>query len=584
MTTDVPCKELQYGWEAAYQQQTQDAPLWQEDPIPVIPEAIKALSARKVNTVVDLGCGDGRNLAALVDAGFTALGVDIAPTGLKNARRIIRQRSFLLRADATELPLIDASVWTPCVWTNQYDNPENPAIHRQLTGPEIFQQFPQAPGAVFAAISTGGTFAGLSQFFREASPSTRMVAVDIEGSVAFHGPPGRRHLSGIGAGRPSTFLDDSLVDRLEIVDIHRAVRYCRLDLKSAGLHLGASAGPWWRPAPGTWKRIRRSNAWSASARTAATSTPARSTTTGGCARSGWSHRVRKPPGPGPRRLSSPESPENRRTVMQGIPDISRELQDCATSSEPVPAPGAALEELENLPESVLHRTDEHDLAVLLCLAGICSVRTGHGLSAAALQGVADRYADTSILYTGRVLPRIKEAIGRLYEGAEERSLDKLVEVADHISQGWPGYADSVFPRAFSGLAGELGMDGPGDFLETSFITWRRGLEECASGSPESALRSFGASLGTYREFSYYADAAWLYADLVIAGLMAGDPEAAARTADAQRRYVEGVIAGAGERDEPGAAAVASAGTTRAGGSTGWTWTSPSTARACWSTG
>ncbi|MFD0570901.1 class I SAM-dependent methyltransferase [Kitasatospora gansuensis] len=110
MTTDVSYKELQYGWEAAYQQQTDDAPLWQEDPIPVIPQAIKALTAREVRTVVDLGCGDGRNLAALVDAGFTALGVDIAPTGLQNAKRIIRQRSFLLRADATELPLIDASV------------------------------------------------------------------------------------------------------------------------------------------------------------------------------------------------------------------------------------------------------------------------------------------------------------------------------------------------------------------------------------------------------------------------------------------------------------------------------------------
>lgn len=60
--------------------------------------------------MVDLGCGDGRNLAVLLDAGLNALGVDIAPTGLAHARRIVRQRGFLLHADATRVPLIDASV------------------------------------------------------------------------------------------------------------------------------------------------------------------------------------------------------------------------------------------------------------------------------------------------------------------------------------------------------------------------------------------------------------------------------------------------------------------------------------------
>ncbi|MBD0844183.1 class I SAM-dependent methyltransferase [Streptomyces sp. TRM68416] len=109
MTETVEYAELQYGWEKAYQDQNA-GPLWQEDPIPVIPQAIDTLKQRNTHTVVDLGCGDGRNLAALADAGFNALGVDIAPTGLAHARRVIKQRSFLLRADATKLPLIDASV------------------------------------------------------------------------------------------------------------------------------------------------------------------------------------------------------------------------------------------------------------------------------------------------------------------------------------------------------------------------------------------------------------------------------------------------------------------------------------------
>ncbi|MER5353609.1 class I SAM-dependent methyltransferase [Kitasatospora sp. NPDC002551] len=109
MTSSETYKDLQYGWEKAYQEQS-EGPLWQEDPIPVIPAAVEALRKREIGTVVDLGCGDGRNLAALAAAGFNALGVDIAPTGLAHARRIIERRSFLLRADATTLPLIDSSV------------------------------------------------------------------------------------------------------------------------------------------------------------------------------------------------------------------------------------------------------------------------------------------------------------------------------------------------------------------------------------------------------------------------------------------------------------------------------------------
>ncbi|MCW7944415.1 methyltransferase type 11 [Streptomyces hygroscopicus] len=109
MTNAATYGELQYGWEKAYQEQ-EEGPLWQEDPIPVIADAVEALRRRQARTVVDLGCGDGRNLAAVTEAGFNALGVDIAPTGLAHARRVIKQRSFLMRSDATSLPLVDASV------------------------------------------------------------------------------------------------------------------------------------------------------------------------------------------------------------------------------------------------------------------------------------------------------------------------------------------------------------------------------------------------------------------------------------------------------------------------------------------
>ncbi|MEU4684097.1 pyridoxal-phosphate dependent enzyme [Streptomyces xinghaiensis] len=128
------------------------------------------------------------------------------------------------------------------VWGNQYESRRNPGIHREMTGPEILGQMPIPPDALFAAVSTGGTFAGLSQCFRERGLATRMVAVDISGSAAYGGPPGKRYLSGIGASRPSSFLTDDLIDHYLYVDVDETARYCRKVLREAGIHLGASSG------------------------------------------------------------------------------------------------------------------------------------------------------------------------------------------------------------------------------------------------------------------------------------------------------------------------------------------------------
>lgn len=108
--TSFSISTLQQGWEDAYQQQESGAALWQEDPIPVLEPAIADLKERDARTVVDLGCGDGRNLTVLVDAGFHCTGVDIAPTGLARASERIGSGCFYVLADATRVPIIDASV------------------------------------------------------------------------------------------------------------------------------------------------------------------------------------------------------------------------------------------------------------------------------------------------------------------------------------------------------------------------------------------------------------------------------------------------------------------------------------------
>ena len=69
------------------------------------------------------------------------------------------------------------------VWTYEYANPANPHIHYLSTGPEIYRQMHGEVDALFMAVSTGGTLAGIGRFFRETSPTTSIIGVDAYGSV-----------------------------------------------------------------------------------------------------------------------------------------------------------------------------------------------------------------------------------------------------------------------------------------------------------------------------------------------------------------------------------------------------------------
>ncbi|MEU0208864.1 class I SAM-dependent methyltransferase [Streptomyces canus] len=104
-------KELNLGWEQAYQERDSDT-LWQDEPIPFLAAADAELKRRGAGEVVDLGCGDGRNLAALAAAGYRATGVDVSETALAKAERRLSSRELTARyvkADAMSLPLEAAS-------------------------------------------------------------------------------------------------------------------------------------------------------------------------------------------------------------------------------------------------------------------------------------------------------------------------------------------------------------------------------------------------------------------------------------------------------------------------------------------
>ena len=128
------------------------------------------------------------------------------------------------------------------LWTNQYSNAANPEAHYLGTGPEILRQMGHRVDAVFVAVSTGGTLAGIARHFREASPDTRIIAVDARGSVALGGSPGLRKLTGMGSSRPSAFVTPRHYDELVYVGDCEAFAFCRAVDAATGLKVGGSSG------------------------------------------------------------------------------------------------------------------------------------------------------------------------------------------------------------------------------------------------------------------------------------------------------------------------------------------------------
>ncbi|GII79742.1 2,3-diaminopropionate biosynthesis protein SbnA [Sphaerisporangium rufum] len=129
-------------------------------------------------------------------------------------------------------------------WTDQYANPANPEVHFRQTGPEILLDAGYDTDCVFAAVSTGGTLAGIARYLRSQRPKliTKVIGVDAVGSIALCGRPATRKLTGYGASRPSAFVQDAQVDGTAWVDDAETVAMCWKLAAEAGLCLGGSSG------------------------------------------------------------------------------------------------------------------------------------------------------------------------------------------------------------------------------------------------------------------------------------------------------------------------------------------------------
>lgn len=169
-----------------------------------------------------------------------SLGVNLVLTeGAKGMKGAIAKAEEILNSDPNRYVML-----------KQFENPANPAIHRQTTGPEIWNDSEGKIDVLVAGVGTGGTITGISQYIKlDQKKKIVSVAVEPEESPVISQylageelKPGPHKIQGIGAGFIPKNLDLSLIDRVEKVDSDTAIKTARKLLEKEGLLVGISSG------------------------------------------------------------------------------------------------------------------------------------------------------------------------------------------------------------------------------------------------------------------------------------------------------------------------------------------------------
>ncbi len=203
--------------------------------------------------------------AVLVEPTSGNTGIALAMVAAARGYRLIltmpesmsAERVALLRAYGAEIVLTPGTLMveaverarklvseTPgAVMLQQFENPANPAAHRETTAVEIWEDTGGEVDCVVAGVGTGGTITGVGEALKEKKPGVRMVAVEPKNAAVLSGGRAGPHLmQGIGAGFIPKIFNRAVVDEIIPVGEDDAFACARRLASDEGILVGISAG------------------------------------------------------------------------------------------------------------------------------------------------------------------------------------------------------------------------------------------------------------------------------------------------------------------------------------------------------